>query len=156
MEFEIRRAKHSDSENLAELRIALLQEVGNIKNKDEMEIVREANKQYYEEYLNNGNYISFIAEYEGKVIGTIGLIMITRPPYLHNLSGIDGYIMNVYTTPHNRGKGVATALLDHCIEFATSNNVGRMILNASVEGRPVYEKRGFKLRSSAMELVLNG
>ncbi|MNJ80642.1 Acetyltransferase (GNAT) family protein [compost metagenome] len=60
----------------------------------------------------------------------------------------------MYTIPNCRGKGIATALLDHCIEYAKSSNVGRIILNASADGKPVYEKRGFKLRKSAMELVL--
>lgn len=156
MEFNIRRAEHSDLESLVELRVALLQEVGNIKNKEEMEEVRSANKMYYEKHLNNGDFISFVAESQGKIIGTSGLIIIIRPPYLHNLLGIDAYIMNVYTIPNYRGKGIATALLDNCIEFAKSNNVGRIILNASADGKPVYEKRGFILKNAAMELVLNG
>ncbi|WP_176444774.1 GNAT family N-acetyltransferase [Paenibacillus herberti] len=156
MEFKIRRAKHSDLENLLELRIELLQEVGNIKNKEEMDKIRNANKMYYEKHLNNGEYISFVAESQGKIIGTCGLILIMRPPYLHNLLGIDAYITNVYTIPNYRGKGIATALMDNCIEFAKSNNVGRIILNASADGKSVYEKRGFILRNSAMELVLNG
>ncbi|MNZ83568.1 Acetyltransferase (GNAT) family protein [compost metagenome] len=121
-----------------------------------MESVRNANKMYYEKHLNNADFISFVAESQGKIVGTSGLIIIIRPPYLHNLLGMDAYIMNVYTVPNYRGKGIATALIDSCIEFAKSNNVGRMILSASVDGRPVYEKRGFILKHSAMELVLNG
>ncbi|SDS14535.1 Ribosomal protein S18 acetylase RimI [Paenibacillaceae bacterium GAS479] len=156
MEFDLRRAKQSDVESLLELRIELLQEVGNIKNQEEMERVRSANKMYYEKHLNNGDYISFVAESQGKIIGTCGLILIMRPPYLLNLLGIDAYITNVYTIPNYRGMGIATALMDNCIEFAKSNNVGRIILNASTDGKSVYEKRGFILRKSAMELVLNG
>lgn len=156
MELNVRRAEHSDIENLVELRIALLQEVGNIKNQEEMEEVRSANKVYYEKHLNNGDFILFVAESQGKIIGTSGLIIIIRPPYLHNLLGIDAYIMNVYTIPNYRGKGIATALLDNCIEFARSNNVGRIFLNASADGKPIYEKRGFILKNAAMELVLNG
>lgn len=156
MEFSIRRAEYTDLENLVELRMALLQEVGNMRTEEEIDKVRDANRVYYEDRLNNGDYISFIAKYQGEMIGTIGFIMIIRPPYLHNLLGIDAYIMNVYTVPDYRRKGIATALLDYGIEFAKSRNVGRMILNASPDGRAVYEKRGFKLRNSAMELVLNG
>ncbi|WP_433944724.1 GNAT family N-acetyltransferase [Paenibacillus sp. SN-8-1] len=156
MEFDLRRAKYSDLENLVELRIALLQEVGKMGNKEELEEVRNANRLYYEKHLKSGDYISFVTESQGQIIGTIGLIIINRPPYLHNLLGMDAYIMNVYTTPDFRGKGIATALLDKSIEYAKSNNAGRIILTASADGKPVYEKRGFKLKSSAMELVLNG
>lgn len=155
MEFDIRRAKHSDLENLVELRIALLQEVGNIKNKEESDKVRDANKKYYDEHLNKGAFISFVAESQGKIIGTSGVILISRPPYIHNLLGIDAYIMSVYTIPNYRGKGIATALLDNCIEFAKSTHVGRIILTASAAGKAVYEKRGFKHKNSAMELVLD-
>ncbi|MCR2805462.1 GNAT family N-acetyltransferase [Paenibacillus soyae] len=156
MEFMIRRAEHSDVEELVELRMALLQEVGGLTNKTEIETVSHANKMYYEKHLKSEEYISFVAESQGKLIATSGLIIINRPPYLHNLLGMDAYIMNVYTIPTYRGNGIATALLDSCIEFAKNNHVGRIILTASADGLPVYEKRGFKRKSSAMELVLNG
>ncbi|KRE29649.1 GNAT family N-acetyltransferase [Paenibacillus sp. Soil522] len=156
MSFIIRHANHADIETLVELRIALLQEVGNIEVEDDIQKVSAANKMYYEKNLLTGEIVSFIAEAQGEIIGTSGLILITRPPHLHNLSGIDAYIMNMYTLPNWRGKGIAKALLDACIEFAKSNNVGRIALDASSDGKLVYEKRGFILKNSAMELVLNG
>ena len=55
-------------------------------------------------------------------------------PTHHNPSGNKAYIMNMYTNPKYRRKGIAISL------------------EATDMGKPLYEKYGFKKMNNEMEL----
>lgn len=82
-----------------------------------------------------------------------GLLFFERPPTAGNLSGVDAYVMNMYTVPEWRGQGLAGALLRELIAHVRATPARRIWLHASAAGRPVYEAQGFVPKSSAMELV---
>jgi len=83
-----------------------------------------------------------------------GFVLFRRPPYPKSLSGVDAYIMNMFTVPEWRGKGIGGDLLDHCIQYCKDNGVGRIWLHASEAGRSLYIKKGFVDKKSEMELIL--
>ena len=53
-----------------------------------------------------------------------------------------------------RRKGVGTALVEAALAEARRLRLGRVRLHATAEGRALYERLGFRLRSNDMELVL--
>jgi GNAT superfamily N-acetyltransferase len=112
------------------------------------------NQKYFADALPTGDFVAWIAEIDGKIVASSGLVLFRRPPHLENLSGVEAYIMNMYTMPEWRGKGLAKALLEQLICFAKTSNVRRIWLHATEVGRPLYEKFGFKPKSSEMELIL--
>jgi GNAT superfamily N-acetyltransferase len=61
--------------------------------------------------------------------------------------------MNMYTVPAWRGHGLASATLQEMITYAKRMGARRIWLHATPAGRPVYEKAGFVLRQSEMELT---
>jgi GNAT superfamily N-acetyltransferase len=132
----------------------LLREVGEIKEEEEATKVADANQKYFADALPTGDFVAWIAEIDGKIVASSGLVLFRRPPHLENLSGVEAYIMNMYTMPEWRGKGLAKALLEQLICFAKTSNVRRIWLHATEVGRPLYEKFGFKPKSSEMELIL--
>lgn len=155
--FTLRRAELTDMDALVELRIALLREVRNLFpdiSRTELTAVIEAHRHYFADQLPSGGYIGLVAEVDGKVIGTGGLVLLRRPPYKENLNGLEGYLMNVYTVPEWRGKGVATAIVSQILSMARRSGAKRVWLHAEPEATRIYEKAGFVSKSSEMEIFL--
>jgi GNAT superfamily N-acetyltransferase len=57
--------------------------------------------------------------------------------------GRQAVIINVFTEPEWRRKGLAALLLGHIIEWSRAQKLDRLLLHASEEGRALYERLGF-------------
>jgi GNAT superfamily N-acetyltransferase len=53
-------------------------------------------------------------------------------------------ILNVFTEPEWRRRGVAKLLLEEIIAWAREKRLDRLVLHASDEGQALYEGLGFK------------
>ena len=73
-------------------------------------------------------------------------------PTFHNPTGRCAYIMNMYVRPAYRRRGIATAMLDLLVADARRHGAGRIGLEATAMGRPLYEQYGFVSASGEMEL----
>lgn len=81
--------------------------------------------------------------------GTLALFV--RLPYPGNLAGREAYLLNMYTVPAWRARGIATALLDAMTAHARAMGLGKVWLHASDAGRPLYERIGFVANPAYME-----
>ncbi|MEH2142223.1 GNAT family N-acetyltransferase [Nostoc sp.] len=88
-----------------------------------------------------------------QIIATSGLVFFQRPPYNSNLSGLEAYVMNVYTIPMWRGQGIPTALLKEIISFVRATEAKRLWLHATEDGKRIYEKLSFVSTSKEMEII---
>ncbi|MFE4897717.1 GNAT family N-acetyltransferase [Peribacillus butanolivorans] len=73
-------------------------------------------REYLQKALSKNEFISYIAESNGEAISISGMVLFQRPPYLENLHGVEAYILNMYTIPEYRGKGLAKRMLKKCID----------------------------------------
>jgi ribosomal protein S18 acetylase RimI-like enzyme len=152
--FEIRRATVQDIEEIVKLRLELFKELGEVRSGQEEALILTATREYLEEALFNNEFISYLAFANHQVISVSGMVLFKRPPYLENLQGLEAYILNMYTLPPYRGKGLARKLLENCIEECKKIGVKRIWLYASYDGIPLYEKMGFTFNNSEMELFI--
>ena len=76
----------------------------------------------------------FAAEWEGHVIGTAATII---------YEGRFAWIGMVIVDPQHRGKGIGTTLLERAIRYLDSRSVPTIKLDATPEGKPLYEQFGF-------------
>jgi GNAT superfamily N-acetyltransferase len=150
----VRRAKLDDLDVLVRLRLELLREVGDLTNDASAATVAEANRRYLSEKMPKGDFVAWIAETDSRIVGTSGLVFLQGPPEEGNVSGREAYVMNMYTTPDWRGKGVATALTREVIDFVRGTDATRIWLRTTEDGKHIYEKAGFVVRASYMELRL--
>lgn len=151
--YTIRRATLDDLEIILDLRMAFLRE-SHPEAAGAEPVTREANRRYIGEKLPAGELLIWLAEEDGQVIGTSGLVFFHRPPTLRNQSTMQAYLMNMYTLPDCRGRGVATALLREIVDYVGTTPAKRIYLHATDSGRPVYERIGFKPADSGMVLVV--
>lgn len=95
------------------------------------------------------NYLIFD---ENCFVGAGGVSFFQIMPTYHNPSGKKAYIMNMYTHPDYRRKGIAYKTLDKLICDAKCNGITSISLEATAMGRPLYEKYGFVKMNDEMEL----
>jgi GNAT superfamily N-acetyltransferase len=110
-----------------------------------MAAMTEAFRPWIAQKMKAREYVAwFAAEENGTIAAGLGLwLMDWLPHMIGGGSPRRGNIVNVYTQPHHRRKGVARALMQTAMNWCRENGVGCVILHASKEGRPLYESLGF-------------
>lgn len=88
----------------------------------------------------------FVAEYRGDVIGTSATII---------YEGRFAWIGMVIVGKQYRGQGIGTALLERAIRFLDAQKIPTLKLDATPQGRPLYEKFGFISEYEIERWILN-
>jgi GNAT superfamily N-acetyltransferase len=148
----IRRASLDDVETL----VALERASSHLTQDAMVADVRRATRRYFLEALPANAIVVWVAEAQGTIVATSGLIFSQKPPSERNLTGLEAYLLNMYTVPAWRGQGIATRLLQTLIAFATQRQVHRIWMYATQDGRPLYERAGFvpkRRHTLEMELI---
>ena len=91
---------------------------------------------------------------ENKIVSIGSLCLFKRLPYKENISGIEGYILNIYTEPAFRGQGFAKRIISEIKKYAIENRMKRIWLNSSEQGKRLYIEQGFAARENEMEWLL--
>ena len=151
--YKIRLATLEDAEALVRLRVTFLEEVGNFGEGVDVGEVAAAFRRYLLRKLPAGEFLAWVAEDGGEVVATSGLVFFERPPNGTSPTGLEAYVMNMYTKPGWRGRGIASALLAEAIRHVKKTGARRVWLHATSVGRPVYERAGFVASDTEMELV---
>lgn len=73
-------------------------------------------------------------------------------PTYHNPTGKKAYIMNMYTAPKYRRKGIAFKTLDMLVQDIQNRGITAISLEVTAMGRPLYERYGFVKMNDEMEL----
>jgi GNAT superfamily N-acetyltransferase len=157
--FKIRRAELRDVEALVRMRFELLHVAAALGvptnlSDEEWEAVRVATRQYFERALPSGEHCGVVAEAQGIVVGCGGIVFMERPPYQGNLQGHEAYLMNMYTEPAWRGKGIGSAIVAELLRCARDAGAKRVSLDAEQDARRLYARAGFHGNVEAMEILL--
>ena len=107
----IRKATLGDIDELVKLRIELIREISEV-DENYMAKLADAIREYFTAKMPENEFLGWVAEDEGKIIASSGLLFHEKPPIHGNLTGREAYIMNMYTLPEWRNKGIATKLLN--------------------------------------------
>lgn len=156
----VRRATVDDVEEMVRLRLALQEEfrtsgLGGTGVADPAAFMA-ANRAYFERKIPTGEFVAFLAEANGQIVATSGMVVYEAPPTPGNPAGVQGYVINMYTVPEYRGRGLARSLLDELIEYVRSRGARRVWLRTSEMGRSLYRKAGFAEDEDYMLLAIEG
>jgi ribosomal protein S18 acetylase RimI-like enzyme len=150
--FFYRRAKIEDVTALVALRRAFLEEISGTKV-SEPKIV-ESLAGYFSDGITSGQFVAFLTQAHSQVIASSGLVIHRHPPSVNNPTGREAYIMNMYTVPEYRRRGIATKLLDMLVDHARENGCGKVSLHAMEKGGAIYSRAGFEKIETEMRLRL--
>jgi GNAT superfamily N-acetyltransferase len=145
----LRLGTAADAQLLAEHRVAMFRDMGSIQPEME-ETLRQASAAYFAAAIPSGEYFGWIAYPPGRSEPVAGggvqlRSLLPRPNATGDglLLGREGLVLNVYTVPSWRRRGVAKHLMDTIIAWAADAGVVRLVLAASPAGRSLYEQIGF-------------
>jgi GNAT superfamily N-acetyltransferase len=150
--FAIRLATAADAPVLARHRAEMYRDMGVLPDDRYAELV-DASLRYLEEAIPSGEYVGWVAAplaSSGEVVAGAGLQLRRVLPGLRRVGdrvelaiGVQGLVVNVFTERAWRRQGVAELLMRHLLEWARERGVRNLVLHASDEGRPLYERLGF-------------
>lgn len=153
LKMEVCRARRKDIATLVAMRLALLEEVGNVRGKTDRKDLKSAIRRYFQRELPTGRYVGFIARAEGQAVACGGLAFYARAPHQGNASGKEAYLQGMYTAVDWRGKGVGGAMLGKILAFAKTRRVGRVWLHSEPGAVSLYLRAGFRANPWYMELT---
>ncbi len=141
---------------LAEIRMKYLREDFPFMTDAEAARINARLPRYYADHLNC-DFFAYLAEDEGKIIGSAFLTVREMPPNPNFPNGRVGTVLNVYTEASKRRQGIATALMELLIADAKTMELDYIELKATKDGYLLYKKLGFEKTSSSytpMKLML--
>ena len=114
----------------------------------------DAVRDYYRQALASGSHIALLALAGERLAATGGLDLRREMPSYHNPAGLSGHIMNIWTDPAFRGRGIAWRMLDLLTAAACERGCLTVSLHTTAMGRPLYQRYGFTATDDEMELEL--
>ena len=154
MELEYRKASADDLELLVETRLEVLRAANGLAADADMGEVEEQSREYYRKALRNGTHTAYLVFDGGQFAGAGGVSYYRVMPTYRNPGGRKAYIMNMYTRPEYRRKGIAYHTLDLLVADAREKGITFISLEATAQGRPLYAKYGFIPMNDEMILPL--
>lgn len=136
-------ATTADAALLASSRIAFLTELLGEQTPEDIAILNDELISYFKAAIPEQSYVGLIAKHAGDTIATGGMVFRQQPGSFKNPSGKTAYILNMYTVPGFRRRGIGTAIMTQLMEIAQSKGYHSFELHATPDGEPVYKKMGF-------------
>lgn len=137
------KASIDDVNVIVENRILFALELSGPKPESSIEELRKNLQAYFLKATADNTCISFIAK-EGNQVAGIGSMHVREMPgNFKNPTGKWGYIMNMYTLPNYRRKGVCKGILKCLVEEGKKLGITGFELHATVAGEMVYKNNGF-------------
>ena len=142
----------ADIDELVKTRIIVLRAANKLSNDVDMSLVEKESYEYYKSALETGEHVAYLVYDNGAFVGAGGVSFYQVMPTYHNPTGKKAYIMNMYTNPAYRRKGIAYQTLNLLVADAKNKGIDAISLEATEMGRPLYEKFGFTGMNDEMEL----
>jgi GNAT superfamily N-acetyltransferase len=150
--FLIRQARLEDAAAIAGHRARMFQDMGELASAAFDDFRKEACA-WIERALPRGEYIGWLALPKDKpdvIAGGAGVQLRQVSPHPSRSPNDGGFargkhaiVLNVFTEPEWRRRGLARLLMKEILRWAGTERLDRLVLHASDEARALYEQMGF-------------
>jgi GNAT superfamily N-acetyltransferase len=148
----IRQATVADVDIIVRHRRAMFAEMG-YGDEAAGDAMANAARPFIEGALKNASYQGWLIEDGDRVVAGGGLAVVGFQPTPLDPNPRRAWVLNMYTEPAYRRRGLAKALLQSMIGWCREQGFRSVSLHASDAGRPLYELLGFR-PTNEMRLVL--
>jgi GNAT superfamily N-acetyltransferase len=149
----IREAQLQDVAEIVRQRRRMYEDMGE-SDAAALDAMQVSTSAFLETALPSSLFRGWLAETRaGRVIAGGGMMIV---PWLSRPADPEprrAWILNVYTYPEYRRRGIARQLMQTMIEWCRRAGFQSVALHASDDGRPLYESLGFK-QTEEMKLTL--
>jgi GNAT superfamily N-acetyltransferase len=143
-EIRIRPAGLADIGHILHHRRAMFAEMG-CQDVALLDLMLRSSEQYLRAAIPAGTYRNWLAETAARqVVSGGGIAIVPWPGSPDDPAPRRGWILNIYTEPEFRGRGIARRVMETIVEWARAEGFRAVSLHASKFGRPLYEGMGFK------------
>ena len=144
---EAERAGAGDTGALTELRLAYLREDRGQLTDAEENALRASLPGYFTAHLDRDLFVYVIRE--GRAIAACAFLLVAEKPMSPAfINGRTGTVMNVYTVPDRRRRGLAKKVMEALLAGADGMDLSRVELKATPGGYPLYKALGFDEETS--------
>ena len=139
---ELRQANETDIPELINKRIAYLSEDYNGLTIEQTDTITAQLPDYFKRHLNH-DLFAYVCEDNAFIVSTVFLLITEKPANPSFLTGLTGTILNVYTLPQYRKKGIAGDLMKMAMQDAKCRGLSYLELKATETGCSLYRELGF-------------
>ena len=149
--FSIRRAGPADVAVIARHRAMMFKDMRILAAEAYPRLLQDTERALAE-IMSKGEYFGWlaVAEAGAKVIGGAGVQLRRTLPFPGGRpvgsavsNGRQALVINVFTEPEWRRRGVARCLMEAVLSWAREVGIESVVLHASAEGRGLYDQLGF-------------
>ncbi len=145
------KADWRDMEQLIKLRMAYIEEdMGKPTPEQNKKIIQSVQK-YFVKHINKDLFI-YVAR-ETEIVACAFLLVFEKPANLHFITGRTGTVLNVYTKPTYRRRGLALSLMKRLLEDGRTMRLDYIELKATEDGFPLYRSLGFREVSTTYRIM---
>ncbi len=141
-DYTIRQATVDDVDTIARQRLAMFHDMG-VPDEAGLQAMDASFRVWLTEKFKIERYVGWFAVADDQVIAGAGLWINDWIPHPYDARTRRGYILNVYTEPAFRGRGIARRLVAGALDYCRQQQIHIVALHASDAGRPIYELLGF-------------
>lgn len=128
---------------LTTYRLAYLTEMQGERNEEYKKKLKTDLNRYFSEALAEDRFFAFLAEQEGEILSFGAMVIKKIPGDFNQSSYLEGDILNMYTVPFARRKGISAIILQELVNEAHNRGISKISLHTSKDGEKLYRKFGF-------------
>lgn len=148
----IREAMPADIPEIVRQRRRMYEDM-HYKDAAALEKMATLTAEYLARAIPDGSFRAWLACADNRVAAGGAVILTPWPAHPYDLECRRATILNVYTYPEYRRRGIARQLIQAMISWCKREGLARVTLHASEDGRHLYESLGFE-PSNEMRLNL--
>jgi GNAT superfamily N-acetyltransferase len=148
----IRQASPDDTPEILRQRRRMYEDM-NYTDEAALDAMISLSSTYLQKAFSDGSFQAWLACIENRVVAGSAVIISPWLAHPYDLECRRATILNVYTEPKYRRRGIGRMLMQTMIEWCKREGLARVTLHASDDGRHLYESLGFE-DSNEMRLKL--
>ena len=140
---KIREIGSDEVELLTNYRMDYLTEMQGERSEEYQQKLKNELNQYFSEALAENRVFAFLAEQNGEILSFGAMVLKKIPGDFNQSSYLEGDILNMYTVPFARRKGISALILQQLLNEALRRGISKVSLHTSKDGEKLYRKFGF-------------